>query len=221
MQVASERLSMPSMKTAAGILGSALCLLAATTSPRWLGDEPPLQLALELDGKEHLLTAGQETMVEVGGAKVRAKVRVLPLRHFQAAGIAFDYPQDMTWSHEKDNTWHLNHADLRLSVWTFASGDAQKHAAVLVQASAKSLGGAEASLEAVQLPANGGPHGGVRAQAATKDGRLARHIEAYGFTAAGKPVVLMLIGAPEDFAKPDASGAMLRDLIARTLRTAD
>ena len=212
---------MPRMKMATGLLGSALCLLAATTSPRSIGDEPPLQLALELDGKEHLLSAGEETTIDVGGAKVRAKVRVLPLRHFQAAGIAFDYPQDMTWSHEKDNTWHLNRADLRLSVWSFASGDALKHAAVLVQATAKSLGGAEAPVEAVQLPSNGGPRSGLRALAATKDGRLSRHVEAYGLTVAGKSVVLMLIGSPEDFATPEASGALLRDQIARTLRTAD
>ena len=108
-----------------------------------------------------------------------------------------------------------------VSLWTFAGGDPQKHAQSLLQATAKSLAGAETPVEAVELGTPGGARAGIRARVATKAGNIARHVEAYGFTAGGKAAVLLWIGAPEDFATPEAAGSALRTQIARTLQVAD
>ena len=89
-------------------------------------EEPPLQMVLTVGGVEHRMVDGREVEIEVGGNKVKANVSVAPVRTFEGAGIRFEFPRDMAWSHqpgEEAEIWTLDGDEFVIHVNSYPSGD--------------------------------------------------------------------------------------------------
>lgn len=180
------------------------------------GVEPPLRLALRIDGQVHALVDGQEATLQIGGRATRVVVAVEPLRRFDAAGIAFDYPRSMAFEFEQDaglTSWTLDGNDTVVLVHLHDGGEAQ----VLARDMLSSVVGRfddEAEVAPCELRLGGKLVPGFEATAVIGDASI--RWQAAGLTVAGRAVVLTVQDTLDDGKQSAETRAML-ELLDRTL----
>lgn len=91
--------------------------------------EPALELTLELGGRRYSATEGEAFVVEVDGRRLEARVRLEPTRRFQAAGVSFRYPRELTFEYDSSDgvpMWTLDGTDCILLVTVLETSDADE-----------------------------------------------------------------------------------------------
>lgn len=178
--------------------------------------EPPLRLALRIDGKVHALVDGQQATIPIGGRPTTVVVAVEPMRRFDAAGIAFDYPRSMAFEFEQDaglTSWTLDGNDTVVLVHRHDDGEAQ----VLARSMLSSVVGRfddEAEVAPCELRLGGKLVAGFEATAVIGDTTI-RWLTA-GLTVAGHAVVLTVQDSLDD-GKQSAETKAVLELLDRTL----
>ncbi|MCB9916126.1 MAG: hypothetical protein H6828_13440 [Planctomycetes bacterium] len=75
--------------------------LGALFLPRTdLEHEPPLRLALQVGDSSQRVLLDRPFVLELGGERHDARITALPERRFEAHGVRFDYPAEMTYEFE-------------------------------------------------------------------------------------------------------------------------
>jgi hypothetical protein len=107
--------------TALWLFGVALPLAAAEPPGPDNSEALIEEYTLELDGKSIDVRAGQESIVDVGGKKVRAKLTAKPDKLFRAGGVSFRIPREYSLEigKEPDGT----------QTWTFDGNNGIVHLA--------------------------------------------------------------------------------------------
>ena len=112
------------LRIAACLLSSLATLALVRQDP---ATEPPLQMKLHMDGQQFALVPGVETEIAIGDRRSKVKIVVEPHRHFQGAGIEFDYPAEMAFEYEggAPEMWTLDGANVVVHVHRHGTGKAR------------------------------------------------------------------------------------------------
>jgi hypothetical protein len=83
----------------------ALCLASASAIA--LAAEPPAHLQVKIGDARAVIETGKLAEISVDGKRVKVLIEELPTRHFNDAGIRFEYPRHFSWE-EEDGLWTLD-----------------------------------------------------------------------------------------------------------------
>lgn len=94
-----------------------LPLASLTLLESRMSGEPPLDLVLEVDGREIPVRLGQPFEVKTGAGKTRMVLRARETRLLERAGVSFRYPFRFVYEEELDgpvSTWTIEGSDVTI-----------------------------------------------------------------------------------------------------------
>jgi hypothetical protein len=110
-------------------------LVPGSRAPDAAAEEPPLQLVLELAGKEIPLQLGQPLQVEIDGKPRSLRLRALDHRVFEYEGLSFHYPSYFNYEFDDEDPgtwiWTLEGPDALLMVQRFGPSPPDRILAIL------------------------------------------------------------------------------------------
>src|SRR5688572_9207076 len=187
-------------------------------APAPADEEPPMEYALELDGRSVDLLLDRETTLDLpGGQTVKAKLTAKPERLFRAGGVSFRYPRQHAFEVERDGD---------TVTWTFDGNDnvliLTRHAAVelepeqlrnaVVAGLVSQYGPENCKTSDASVSLGGSKHAATRVAASLAGARLVQDVVAWKSDAKvgnGEAAVYVLIvqDSPPDEAGDGAADA--------------
>lgn len=181
--------------------------------------EPPLRFEVELDGVKFAADAGAKIQVEVAGKKVALTVSILPTRQFAAAGIAFEFPADMSYEFDGDddlNMWTLDGGSCQIMVQQLAAGSAEELAEMILHEILGEQAVQAQKPEKIKLQLGSKKVDALRGEATR--GPFGEVWTAYGIDVQGRPIILLLQELIDEDEEPTGEMHRILDHLARTFR---
>ena len=176
--------------------------------------EPPLKYTLEVDGKAHVVEAGEE--VQLKGTFTDPKVKLTPAetRLFTYGGVEFQYPAYFAWEADAEEddykNWTLSGNDFKILLFDAAGAtSADEYAAGIV----KRFGEANCRLTDVTLVLGGTKHDGKRIATRLAGSSFVQTV--VRLPAKGRTKMLVLQDSPPD----EKQSTKETDLALKLLRT--
>lgn len=186
--------------------------------------EPPRQLVLTVDGKTVKARAGEKVRVGKGPDPIEMVVDLAPARHFDYAGLAFDYPEAYGYAVEAGadlDVWTISGNDCTLMVFRYPQKP--EPAEVLKEFHgdvAEQMGATGQPSKPVTLAMNGRKLEGLEVRASARAGEVTQPIvqEMYAFQTLDATMILVVQDVPaSDTGEHTEEYRKLRALLSETL----
>jgi hypothetical protein len=198
-----------------GLLLSAVAIERVTTSN---DGAPPLRVVLRVDGVEHVFSDGEQRELPVGDKKLRVAVAVAAERRFDAAGVRFDFPREMTFEYEQEDhaeTWTLDGDDCTLLLQSFEAGEPDELAKGVLMETLDALEPSSAKPEPVAIRLGDKSFTGLRGRAVFTILEIHIELTVVGFRVGDRSVVLVVQNTTDD-GEPSTETDHMFQLLERT-----
>jgi hypothetical protein len=200
------------------LVAAVLSVVHTLPAPFAEADQPPLQLDIAVDGVRHAAIDGEELTLTVAGKPTKVKVSVAATRRFRAAGVEFDFPRAMGFSHDASEgleMWTLDGDDVTVMLHRFSIGEAGAMAKSTLVGMSESLGGKAKEPEPCMIVLGGKDHAGLRSRVTIGNTATLETI-AIGIPRSEGCLLLLIQDSLGDDGKSSAQCTAMVELLAKT-----
>lgn len=182
--------------------------------------EPPVRMKLLIDGQEHAIVEGVESEIAIGEKKSKVKLVFEPHRHFNAAGLEFDFPRTMAFDYDSSEpeSWTLDGNDVVVHIHRHGVGKVGPMMRGTLVAMLSSLDEDAEPPVRHEWTIGGKKLSGLRGRASV--GPATIEVTAVGLEVGGDAIVLMVQDTVGEDGAQSAECKRVLEMLERTLKIA-